>query len=153
MGEADFRGGESLKKEIYLETVGFRKEEIARMSKIAKKQDTCVDAVIREAVLEYVQNVAPDLRGWRIPRSLFVTLVVPESVRKKLAMWQLLKHKMNLSVDERGLVILDETAMDERSKQRFTLLKVPGSWEKEKATETSPTSPSESIPSPTEVAT
>jgi hypothetical protein len=139
MGEADFRGGESLKKEIYLETVGFRKEEIHRIRKVAKDQGIDVKAIIREAALEYVENYKPNLKGWRIPKTLFVTLIIPESVRKKLELWQTLKHEMNVSVDERGLVILDETGMDEYSKQRFVLMKVPGSWEKEKAADASPT--------------
>ena len=140
-----------MKKEIYLETVGFTKEELDRIWKVAKDQDVCVDAVIREGVREYLENYHPNLRGWRIPESLFVTLVLPLRVHRKLEMWKSMKHKMSLDVDAHGINILDETALGERSKGRFVLLKVPGSWEKEKHAETGPTSPSESIPSPTEV--
>jgi hypothetical protein len=139
MGEADFRGGESLNGKRFSETLNFTKKEAQGLAKLATDQNTCVEEVIRRAVFQYLYNCYPDLKGWRIPRSLFVTLAVPEVVHKKLKLWTTLKHKLNVSVDEHGILILDGTALKEYSKQdRFVLLKVPASWEK-KAAEKGPT--------------
>jgi len=136
------------KKEVYLETVGFRKEDIDRLSKVAKDQNTCVDAVIREGAREYAVNCDPDLKGWKIPHNLFVTLTVPEAVHKKLEYMQSLKHKIVVHVNRGGSVdLLDETGLDEHSKQdRFVLLKVPGAWEKEMKEAAAEKGPTEASP-------
>lgn len=118
----------------------FTKQQMDGISRVTKILNVSTNDIVKEAVLEYLQNCYPDLRGWRIPRSLFVTLVVPKLVKNKLEHWRLLKHKMEASFDEHGiLLLLDETGLREYNHgQRLTLLKVPASWEKETAA-TSPT--------------
>ena len=131
----------------FSETVDFTKKEAQGLAKLATDQNTCVEEVIRRAVFQYLYDCYPDLKGWRIPRSLFVTLAVPEVVHKKLKLWATLKHKMNVSVDEHGILILDETGLKEHSEgHRFVLLKVPGAWKKEMKEAAAETGPTEVSP-------
>ena len=134
------------KEKLISETIEFTAREFERITKVAKAENITVDFLIQEATREFLQNMDPKLEGWKIPRSLFELITIPEPIRRRLEMWKRCRERINVDVCADGLVLLNEKGLEEFSKKnRFVLLKLPSQDENNLSHDErfSPTSPTE----------